>query len=87
MYKIDKEKIYWRNIGDEAVILNIDSGIYYTLDKVGKIAWDMITNSKSDDEIIKKIVSAYDVDEKTATRDLKDFLKMLKKEKLIGWGE
>jgi hypothetical protein len=84
MHKIDKDKIFWRNIGDEAVILNIDSGLYYTLDKVGKITWDMITNNNDDDEIIKKIVSVYDVDEKTATRDLKDFLKMLKKEKLIG---
>lgn len=86
MYKIDKENVFWRNVGNETVILNIDTGLYYTLDGAGKIIWDMVVDNKDDGEIIKKIVSTFDVEEKLATKDFKNLLEMLKKEKLIERG-
>lgn len=87
MFKIDKEKIFWRTVENETVVLNIDTGIYYTLDGSGKTIWDMMASGKGEDEIIGKVVSKFDVDTKTVAKDLESLIKTFKKEGLIEGGK
>lgn len=83
MYSIDKDKVFWRKVEGETVVLNIDTGFYYTLDEVGSVIWDMILSSQDLDRIATKIANEYDIDDITAKRDMQAFLKNLKKEDLI----
>lgn len=86
MFKVDRNKVFWRTVEDETVILNIDTGLYYTLAGTGKAIWEMIVDGKGHAEILAKIASRFDVDEKTAARDLDGFIKVLNKEDLIERG-
>lgn len=83
MYRIDREKVFWRHVEGETIILNIESGLYYTVDGVGSLAWSMIVEGRPDDQILERILSTYDVSPESAARDLKRWVESLKKEKLI----
>ncbi len=83
MNKIDKNKVYWRKVEDETVILNIDSGFYYTLDGAGSTIWNMIINNKNKDQIVSNIANEYEIDDRTVKKDIETLFKNLEKEDLI----
>ncbi len=83
MYRINKDKIFWRKVEDETVILNIDRGFYYTLDEIGTLIWEMIAASKDEEAIAQDIADSYDVDERSLEKDITSFLKNITKEGLI----
>ncbi|MDD5584678.1 MAG: PqqD family protein [Candidatus Omnitrophica bacterium] len=82
-YTINTEKLSWRVIDDEVVILNLDSGNYYDLNAVGARIWNAITKKKSLGEIIEALKEEYQVDGKRLENDLKKILLDLEKEQLI----
>ena len=43
----------------EAIIINLANGIYYSMDKVGGLIWEMIEAKHSLDEMITTIVVRY----------------------------
>ena len=83
MHSIDRNKIFWRKVEDETILLNIDDGFYYTLDEVGSIIWRMVVDNEGEDKIIAQIMDEYDVDETTVKKDVKNILKKLEKESII----
>lgn len=83
MYKIDKDKIFWRKVEGDTVILNIDTGFYYTLDEVGSEIWDMVLDNQNEEQILSHILDKYDIDEEVVKKDVKIIVKNLEKEKLI----
>jgi len=82
-YHIDKNKVLWRKIGEETVILDIGSGFYYTLDGIGSLIWDMIVNKQLEDQIAKAIIDGYEVSRPQAEKDIRNVLRDLQREKLI----
>lgn len=82
-YKIDKDNITYRIIDNEAVILNLDNGYYYSLNEVGTRIWQMIEKEKKLIEILSSLNEEYQVDEKILKDDLISLVKDLEKEKLI----
>lgn len=71
---IRSERIHWRRLDDEVVLLDLDSGIYSTLNAVGAIIWDRCDGTISVAEIIEEIASEFDVAEEVAQRDTLEFL-------------
>lgn len=82
-YIIDKEKISWRILDGEAVILNLDNGFYYSLNKVGTQIWELLAEKENTDEIIDIIADEYKADRKMVKTDLTDLFCKLKEEALI----
>jgi len=82
-YKINKDKVTYRIIDAEAVILNLDNGYYYSLNEVGTKIWQMIEKRKQLIEILSFLSEQYQVDKKRLRGDLIGLVKDLKKEKLI----
>lgn len=62
-----------RLVGDETVLLDLESGMYFGLEGVGKRIWDSVADGKSLGEIAAIIASEFEVDESRALADLKDF--------------
>ena len=58
----------------EAVILNLKSGVYYGLDSVGTLIWNLVQEPKTVTEIRKVVLEEYDVDPQTCERDIQAFL-------------
>ena len=70
-YTIDNDKITYRIIDGEAVILNVDNGYYYSLNEVGTRVWENINKGKSLEEIISLLKKEYQVPEKQLRSDEK----------------
>ena len=62
-----------RHVGEEIVLLDLKSGIYFGLDGVGKLIWEFVSEGNSLDEIVARIVAEYEVAEATARKDVVDF--------------
>ncbi len=54
-----------------------------TLNDSGSFFWDCMINETTEDEVIKKVLEEYDIDEETAKRDIEKFIKMLEDNKLL----
>jgi hypothetical protein len=70
-------------LGDDVVILNLKSGVYYGLDPVGARVWELIQETKSVGAIRDVILSEFDVAAEQCERDLKDLLADMQAQGLI----
>ena len=59
-----------RLVGDETVLLDLSSGIYFGLDGVGKRIWESVAEGLSLGETATVIANEFDVDEAQAQADL-----------------
>ena len=66
-----------RLVGDETVLLDLASGIYFGLDGVGQKIWEAVTEGRSLGEAATAIVNDYEVDETQAQTDVIEFAKDL----------
>ena len=66
-----------RLVGDETVLLDLESGMYFGLDGVGKRIWESVAEGNSLGEAVSVIVSEYDVDQTQAEADVLEFVSNL----------
>jgi hypothetical protein len=59
-----------RLVDDETVLLDLESGMYFGLDGVGKRIWESVTDGKNLGDIAAIITAEYDVDESQALADV-----------------
>lgn len=67
----------------EAVILNLADGVYYGLDGVGAMVWDLLRQPRTAGELRDAVTAGYDVDAETAWRDLSALLADLSERRLV----
>ena len=70
-------------LDNEAVVLNLEDGIYYGLNSVASRVWAMIQEPRTVREIRDSLLSEYEIEESICTRDLFDLLGQLRQWKLI----
>ncbi len=71
------------DLGEEVAILDLNAGVYYGLDAVGALVWDLIQKPRTVAEVRDAVVSEYDVESDRAGRDLLALLQDLADEGLI----
>ncbi|MBQ7876472.1 MAG: PqqD family protein [Clostridia bacterium] len=54
-----------------------------TLNETGAFLWDALSESTTEDALLKKMLAEYDVDETTAKNDITAFVAALKKSNLL----
>jgi Coenzyme PQQ synthesis protein D (PqqD) len=62
------------DLSGEAVILNMNSGMYYGVDEIGAFIWGVIEEPHTLEDLRETILSAYQVDRETCNRDVMAFL-------------
>jgi hypothetical protein len=67
----------------EAIMINLVNGIYYSMDKVGGLIWDLIDAGNSIDQIVSAILLRYDTTREQAQSDLERLVSELFEEKLV----
>jgi hypothetical protein len=72
------EHVMLRQLGDEAVILDMASGSYFGLDPVGARIWQLLVQPMSFAEIVERLVREYNVTPGQAESDLVHFVEELK---------
>jgi len=66
-----------RLVGDETVLLDLASGVYFGLDGVGKRIWESIADGDSLGAAVEIIVAEYRVEETQAQTDVIAFANQL----------
>ncbi|MDP2939177.1 MAG: PqqD family protein [Candidatus Omnitrophota bacterium] len=82
-YAIDKDKLTYRIIDAEAVILNLDNGYYYSLNETGTKIWQYINDGKNLSEILASLKAEYRIPENKLKNDLLGLVKDLERERLV----
>jgi hypothetical protein len=71
------------NVDGDAVILNVNTAMYYVLTAVGARVWTLIQEPKSFSEIRDAILAEYAVDTDCVTADLEQLIGELREHGLI----
>ena len=81
MMKIKKDFIKREIAGDYILVpigrTSMDFNGLITMNDVGVFIWENLESVENQDEMLKKILSEYEVDEKTAKIDMEEFLGIL----------
>lgn len=72
-----------RQVGDETVILDLESGIYYGLDPVGARIWQLMVEGRPLHEVCDVMLAEYDVAREDLERDILKLVGDLSAQKLI----
>jgi hypothetical protein len=67
----------------EAILLDIESGEYFSLNFVGSRIWELCDGSRSTTEIVSVICDEFDVAEDVAAADAREIIDELGKAKLV----
>lgn len=70
-------------LGDEAVILGLEDGVYYGLDAVGARVWSLLAEPRRVSEIVAAVTAEFDVSAERCERDVLALLGELAEHRLI----
>jgi hypothetical protein len=71
------------NVGEEAVLLNLDSERYFGLDAVGTRMWEALSTHGAVDAAYAALIGEFDVDAEQLRRDLCELVEKLKEHGLV----
>jgi coenzyme PQQ synthesis protein D (PqqD) len=78
-----EEEVASKVIEGEAIIINLANGVYYSMDKVGALVWDLLQAGDSLEEVISAVTSRYDVAREQAEVNVCDLVQELVQENLV----
>jgi hypothetical protein len=74
---VASESAVYADLDGEAVLLNVDTGIYYGLDEVGTAIWRVLERGACETEIVERLLEEYDVEPAQLRGDVSTFLALL----------
>lgn len=75
--------VLFQELQGEAVLLNLNSGIYFGLDAVGTRMWQLIVESEELAAVARSVVEEYEVSEAQCATDLLALVARLEEEGLL----
>lgn len=72
-----------KTVGEEEVLVDLNSGTYFGLNPVGTQIWSLIKAGYSQEKIITELCEAYLADPQEIQTDVADFLKQLKEKNFV----
>lgn len=82
-FRVNTPTVTHETIDGEAVIINLDTGNYYSLVDVGSFIWSLVDKGASASEIQNQIVQTYQGDAQDIDRGVHELLAQLQQENLI----
>lgn len=58
----------------EAVILNLENGVYYGLDEIGTYIWGLLQTPHTFGDLVDLLLEEYEIDRETCQRDVQALL-------------
>lgn len=78
-----KEEVVFRDMDGEAVLLNLESGVYFGLDSVGTRIWHLIREHESPGTVLAILLEEYEVEEARCEKDLLEILARMTEKGLV----
>lgn len=85
---VQNQEVVSRKIDGELIIVPIRSGVgdlnsLYTLNPVGSVLWDFMTEGHTIGEMVQRICEEFEVTGEQAKQDIEEFLGSLLEEELV----
>jgi hypothetical protein len=77
-----RPNVIFRALGDESVILNLDSGVYFGLDEIGTRIWQLL-EQRDVGEVCETLQSEYDVPAERVEADVTALIDRLSAKGLV----
>lgn len=81
-----RPEVMAREVGDEVVLLDLVSGNYYGLDRVGARVWQLLGEGLGPAQVCDQMEGEFEVSREHLERDVGDLLAALAAQNLIGLG-
>ncbi len=75
--------VWTKTDSKESVLLHLDRGNYYSLNRTSTYIWELLTGSYSLEEILSSLCNKFEVSENVAREDLTHFVAMLRLKGLV----
>ncbi|HKY43058.1 MAG TPA: PqqD family protein [Pyrinomonadaceae bacterium] len=82
-FRVNTPTVTHETIDGEAVIINLDSGNYYSLVDVGSFIWGLVEKGASASEVQDLVLQTYQADAMDVDRGVQELLAQLEQENLI----
>lgn len=82
-FRVNTPTVTHETIDGEAVIINLDSGNYYSLVEAGSFIWGLVEKGASASEVQNVILQTYHGDAQDIDRGVQELLAQLQQENLI----
>jgi len=86
-YFLNHDQATAKVMGDEAVIINVATGRYYSMDSASCIAWIVLSGGGTVEEAVAAVVERYDADTDQVRTDVSALLDDLLSEHLVVAGQ
>ena len=80
------DEVIFRELDGEAVVLNLDTGIYFGLDAVGTRIWRLLVERKPLKAVLETLIDEYEAPPDRLQRDLLAFVQRLDDKGLLSRG-
>lgn len=77
------KNVSWKNLEPGIVLLDLKSGVYFTLNETATVIMRGILDGKSEEDIVSAIVDDYDCEREQATSDFREQVAFLISEGLL----
>ncbi|NJN82952.1 MAG: PqqD family protein [Caldilineaceae bacterium] len=82
-YRVNGPKVVHELFDDEAVVVDLDSGNYYSTEGVGALIWQAMLAGQKGEQIVSEVQARYEADDSEAQVAVTQFLESLEGEGLI----
>ena len=82
-YYIQNKEVIQSKIGDEVVMLDVESGYYFGLNSVASVIWDLMKEKINLNSMVESLMQEYDIDKETCEADTLELLEKMIEKKII----
>jgi hypothetical protein len=82
-FRVHEQEVAAKVIDGEAIIINLTTGVYYSLDPTGSEVWSLLEGRHEVDAIVGHVCGRFDVPEAVCRGDVERLVEQLLEEKLI----
>ena len=83
VYRINTPQVISENIDGEVVIANLQTGVYYSMERIGADVWPWFENGISEEDLLKAAIASYSGNPSEIEAGLGEFVGKLVAEHLI----
>jgi len=80
--KVNKQ-ILFQKLGEEAVILHLESEQYFGLNEIGTRIWEVLKQEGSTEKALPILLEEYNIEEEILRNDIEELIADLVKEKIL----
>jgi Coenzyme PQQ synthesis protein D (PqqD) len=70
MHLVCNPNVTFQRLGDELVVVNLESDTIYTLNATAAMVWELLQNGSDIEDVRTRLLAEYDVEDKTIDREL-----------------